>query len=267
MIRLMRPPRRGLIPAHAGSTTTRCSWVACWRAHPRSRGEHQGLGAQEGNPPGSSPLTRGAHPSAQDVLKFHGLIPAHAGSTSQPARTQQNTGAHPRSRGEHAVSGRSCLLLEGSSPLTRGARLAHRVGHAPLGLIPAHAGSTGCRGPHQSRRTAHPRSRGEHAKSQKPTKIQIGLIPAHAGSTPVPVPGLRRCTAHPRSRGEHEQGKELPKEFQGSSPLTRGAPPRGTRTPGRPGLIPAHAGSTLRFRATAEKGGAHPRSRGEHPGM
>ena len=50
----------------------------------------------------------------------------------------------------------------------------------------------------------------------------------------------------------------------GSSPLTRGAPhPRGPLAP-RSGIIPAHAGSTLRFLVRGGLYRDHPRSRGEH---
>ena len=50
----------------------------------------------------------------------------------------------------------------------------------------------------------------------------------------------------------------------GSSPLTRGARERQRARPGCPGLIPAHAGSTLGVLVLGVRLGAHPRSRGEH---
>ena len=51
---------------------------------------------------------------------------------------------------------------------------------------------------------------------------------------------------------------------QGSSPLTRGAR-SSTRPPGQiVGLIPAYAGSTNTCSSDDERGGAHPRLRGEH---
>ena len=72
----------------------------------------------------------------------------------------------------------------------------------------------------------------------------VGLIPAHAGSTRR-FAGLHlRGRAHPRSRGEHAI-PDIPRVFKrGSSPLTRGAPKRGTIAHNVIGLIPAHAGST-----------------------
>ncbi len=75
---------------------------------------------------------------------------------------------------------------------------------ARLGLIPAHAGSTGTVDATTEHRTAHPRSRGEHGPQMTWLEIFVGsspltrgalvdvlvvylqtrLIPAHAGSTP-----------------------------------------------------------------------------------
>ena len=53
-------------------------------------------------------------------------------------------------------------------------------------------------------------------------------------------------------------------DYQGSSPLARGAP-AGHRHPGRlRGLIPARAGSTLMATSPPWMTWAHPRSRGEH---
>nr|EEI14209.1 hypothetical protein HMPREF0276_1788 [Corynebacterium accolens ATCC 49725] len=50
--------------------------------------------------------------------------------------------AHPRSRGEHGTPGVPDSLVEGSSPLTRGAPWSGNVAIFAWGLIPAHAGST-----------------------------------------------------------------------------------------------------------------------------
>ena len=75
------PYRRGLIPAHAGSTVV--GQGLCWasRAHPRSRGEHNLVDTNTNYAVGSSPLTRGAHCVLDGGVNSCGLIPAHAGST------------------------------------------------------------------------------------------------------------------------------------------------------------------------------------------
>ena len=71
--------------------------------------------------------------------------------------------------------------------------------------------------------------------------------------------------AHPRSRGEHVPQTLEHYASSGSSPLARGT--RGGLVPCLPaaGLIPARAGNTRRPRPMSAGGGAHPRSRGEHP--
>ena len=57
---LMRGPfRRGLIPAHAGKTTTPLPSILSWWAHPRSRGENYEGHRMGALGCGSSPLTRG----------------------------------------------------------------------------------------------------------------------------------------------------------------------------------------------------------------
>ncbi len=153
----------------------------------------------------------------------------------------------------------------GSSPLTRGAHLNMQVWGHTAGLIPAHAGSTrwwifrfpGVR--------AHPRSRGEHEAApvagfhfsgsspltrgaphhDDASGLVLGLIPAHAGSTRSQCALLIASRAHPRSRGEHPSDSPSMLTAFGSSPLTRGARKRLGGPPRTPGLIPAHAGSTL----------------------
>ena len=233
---------------------------------------------------GSSPLTRGARVVTTGNDRFPGLIPAHAGSTRSASRISSPCRAHPRSRGEHFAPLGSTHTTSGSSPLTRGAlgvRIARRCW---CGLIPAHAGSTFVVCRWMRHRRAHPRSRGEHGCSGARVVVDWGsspltrgalhgelvhhaggrLIPAHAGSTCV-VDGVGRPGwAHPRSRGEHVEMVWDGAKAVGSSPLTRGAlrPLRSTAC--RPGLIPAHAGSTSGLCPRSQSCGAHPRSRGEH---
>ena len=154
-------------------------------------------------PAGSSLLTRGALAGKCPFNRCRGLIPAHAGSTTEFATSSLHGAAHPRSRGEHTVSLMTLLVRAGSSPLTRGAR--HALLHcAPrAGLIPAHAGSTSHGQQSGRQHWAHPRSRGEHFLVHPNSIFGLGsspltrgapvpydappealrLIPAHAGST------------------------------------------------------------------------------------
>ena len=110
-----------------------------------------------------------------------------------------------------------------------------------------------------------PLTRGKHHQEAQRAD-QDRLIPAHAGKTSTPANSRVFLKAHPRSRGENQMHVDPTKFDDGSSPLTRGKPP-GTCW-ARPwcGLIPAHAGKTLRVGGGAGRGPAHPRSRGENVG-
>ena len=194
---------RGLIPAHAGKTP-RCRGVDRVRpAHPRSRGENAFAILIILVIFGSSPLTRGKpHPMARQPCRSR-LIPAHAGKTGGVWLGCGAYAAHPRSRGENGGRVAGLRGVRGSSPLTRGKRVA---GCPQLGadrLIPAHAGKTLAVIASGPGTEAHPRSRGEnrlvpcpfslfggsspltrgkHRRSAR-TARQRGLIPAHAGKT------------------------------------------------------------------------------------
>ena len=152
------------------------------------------------------------------------------------------------------------------------------------GLIPARAGNTGGlpRCPGVGR--AHPRSRGEHRGNPsinfsrvgssplaRGTRFGIpepdwktGLIPARAGNTATEKATGHFAGAHPRSRGEHTLLHCSPVSGLGSSPLARGTLPSNHVENVHSGLIPARAGNTRRTHPGGDRGGAHPRSRGEH---
>ena len=134
--------RIGLIPAHAGKTSSpRATTMATW-AHPRSRGENFTPRLEQGQNLGSSPLTRGKPANAWGGSAIQRLIPAHAGKTLTPAGRLVIDGAHPRSRGENRLSMWLTHRGRGSSPLTRGKHRAYPGDQGHAGLIPAHAGKT-----------------------------------------------------------------------------------------------------------------------------
>ena len=193
---------------------------------------------------GSSPLTRGKRGRWPHKESCAGLIPAHAGKTTQPSSPLRIARAHPRSRGENAASGWALRPWAGSSPLTRGKHVNSELCPHGRGLIPAHAGKTYSQPWPPSHPWAHPRSRGENVGqsqvldliggSSPLTRGKLlrrdyrrhvrGLIPAHAGKTwPRPLSSRAR-PAHPRSRGENEAMAESMRRTRGSSPLTRGKP-------------------------------------------
>ena len=110
----------GLIPAHAGKTSTPQKEKTICRAHPRSRGENNIEAIADSAYTGSSPLTRGKPHSRKETPRGRGLIPAHAGKTDPLTASLSRPAAHPRSRGENFARvpvGKTCA---GSSPLTRG---------------------------------------------------------------------------------------------------------------------------------------------------
>ena len=232
----------GLIPAHAGKTTARKPAARKAPAHPRSRGENYASQGSERTEYGSSPLTRGKPTWTRSWGRTSRLIPAHAGKTCRQRPSFGVGRAHPRSRGENCPHVAARVPQGGSSPLTRGKQSRPPGKHYPGRLIPAHAGKTVSRMPLQSSGPAHPRSRGENAKSAPRRPKEAGsspltrgkpsddsyatfgsrLIPAHAGKTRPRYRGRGRCPAHPRSRGENPSIVRLTYGFTGSSPLTRG---------------------------------------------
>ena len=192
-----------LIPAHAGKTTRRSSPGPPEAAHPRSRGENSTPAFSRACIAGSSPLTRGKPGHASHDHGFSGLIPAHAGKTLVSEATPEDSGAHPRSRGENTSRAILNPALAGSSPLTRGKQQGDYRPMLELRLIPAHAGKTSTVYKDGEAVGAHPRSRGEnspHCRTAvarggsspltrgKPDLVAndmhfSGLIPAHAGKT------------------------------------------------------------------------------------
>ena len=173
--------------------------------------------------------------------------------------------AHPRSRGEHGFEAIQFAERDGSSPLARGTRsrqFRERIGHR---LIPARAGNTLAMPGRFSPCTAHPRSRGEHARPPLPAASEAGssplargtptryevedwnerLIPARAGNTFSLVRQCRAPPAHPRSRGEHSTSPSKTTTPAGSSPLARGTLWPSPSTAMLPRLIPARAGNTI----------------------
>ena len=233
---------------------------------------------------GSSPLTRGKLIAAARGSPFARLIPAHAGKTITRADARPWPRAHPRSRGENAAEETAVDIHLGSSPLTRGKRVAARCVLRSCGLIPAHAGKTLGRSRRSFPRRAHPRSRGENhaaidwvARSEGSSPLTRGkhhdhhrtprlrgLIPAHAGKTFVLMRGPPGSGAHPRSRGENSGEFVERVNFRGSSPLTRGKQSPCPLSFLENGLIPAHAGKTPKGPNNEHRDRAHPRSRGEN---
>ena len=212
-----------IIPAYAGSTRGPRFRGGRRGDHPRIRGEHLYMLASASERVGSSPHTRGALVGEDRAEVVVGIIPAYAGSTGGPRSRRRLYGDHPRIRGEHSVSARSCATVLGSSPHTRGAPPSHSPPMDTGRIIPAYAGSTAPTAGIHRRNTDHPRIRGEHrgfgvevpaAGGSSPhtrgARLKLArwhdavwIIPAYAGSTIRRQ--IRPCHTpdHPRIRGEH----------------------------------------------------------------
>ena len=295
----------GIIPAYAGSTCA-APWASPRKTdHPRIRGEHpdcrQAGQSRDGIIPayagstygpdrlealgeGSSPHTRGARRIPLRSDGRGGIIPAYAGSTRPPDDHDDETGDHPRIRGEHETDTTTSRLRAGSSPHTRGARPAPVHQHVPDGIIPAYAGSTFRRLAALARVRDHPRIRGEHSGqgqiavgfdgssphtrgARRARRLPGGtprIIPAYAGSTAWRRRPRIWPRDHPRIRGEHAPMRDIPVPIHGSSPHTRGAPPHGSWPDLLRRIIPAYAGSTDAGEAAGQALSDHPRIRGEH---
>ena len=152
----------GIIPAYAGSTI----WVEGLRGrpadHPRIRGEHR-------TPRGGTRILRR-------------IIPAYAGSTGRRRSCESRRRDHPRIRGEHSALLQSVAGYQGSSPHTRGALLDGDDPYRAVRIIPAYAGSTSETNLSFSRRSDHPRIRGEHAGARAYTPSRPGSSPHTRGA-------------------------------------------------------------------------------------
>ena len=151
-----------LIPARAGNTYLIITPNSMTAAHPRSRGEHWVEDDDENIYRGSSPLARGTRVPPYSETQTYRLIPARAGNTTGGRKPRCYWAAHPRSRGEHFVVFPDFGCGGGSSPLARGTLVRGRVWRRHGRLIPARAGNTRRVCAWTARRSAHPRSRGEH---------------------------------------------------------------------------------------------------------
>ncbi len=152
------------------------------------------------------------------------------------------------------------------------------------GIIPAHAGLTGCRLAGKYAPGDHPRACGAHqdmmerierGEGSSPRmrgsldvaetrRDALGIIPAHAGLTPQVVHSVRSTGDHPRACGAHKLLVDLHLLAQGSSPRMRGSRLQKYWMSFLPGIIPAHAGLTAPAHATQGSARDHPRACGAH---
>ena len=215
---------------------------------------------------GSSPRMRGSPENATAVDHVLGIIPAHAGLTSISMYSSIPARDHPRACGAHSISRLKSRLKRGSSPRMRGSLIVDLLKDGTAGIIPAHAGLTLllCRQDESSR--DHPRACGAHVYSivrqyidegssprmrGSPINPNIGtvthrIIPAHAGLTNPRCPRRTWHRDHPRACGAHRWQVLSLSRVRGSSPRMRGSLLIKVREILLVGIIPAHAGLTLK---------------------
>ena len=178
---------------------------------------------------GSSPHVRGAPPGDPGAAEL--------------------LGDHPRMCGEHPLSLMWPVAFWGSSPHVRGAPGCQAPGSRSEGIIPACAGSTSCCRSLTSPRWDHPRMCGEHFITGFHPVTASGSSPHVRGAPPVTPEYPYAGRDHPRMCGEHRRGMKVSQSLAGSSPHVRGARGANRRPPCRDGIIPACAGSTLKYLA------------------
>ena len=236
----------GIIPAHAGNTNMFSQPIPYEK--------------------GSSPRMRGTLIDCAHWLFPFGIIPAHAGNTRETYCETCPSRDHPRACGEHRKSAGSASPYRGSSPRMRGTRGRDFATLLNFGIIPAHAGNTLGGDAFNLANGDHPRACGEHSKyrssiyggrgsSPRMRGTQPGcadghrsdgIIPAHAGNTVTNSCEAVRTWDHPRACGEHVLSRGVTLGSSGSSPRMRGTRVRLERVCVQNGIIPAHAGNTLR---------------------
>ena len=256
---------KGIIPAHAGLTNSRCLRSQPPGDHPRACGAHLSILNILILIKGSSPRMRGSQIHDAFVVSRLGIIPAHAGLTYFFKITKRCIRDHPRACGAHP-SGTSTLSAGGgSSPRMRGSRRAQLQDRERAGIIPAHAGLTVSIVLDKTTKWDHPRACGAHmavgtavllAQGSSPRMrgsllrgtampAALGIIPAHAGLTLLrPIKGLTQGD-HPRACGAHSIASAQISALSGSSPRMRGSQEYLDILLVVVGIIPAHAGLTF----------------------
>ena len=250
-------PTLGIIPAHAGLTTSKYLWIdEYW---------------------GSSPRMRGSPFRVAGRRKHPGIIPAHAGLTCMACSRPLTCWDHPRACGAHEAIIHPPPAHTGSSPRMRGSLVSAATCKRNLGIIPAHAGLTvagsrarvdapdhprACGAHHVAHPStaamsgSSPRMRGSHAYSLKSGRSS-GIIPAHAGLTWT----MERLS---RSCGAHQVVRIIAVRRPGSSPRMRGSLLIPQIIMILAGIIPAHAGLTDFLDSLFDSQWDHPRACGAH---
>ena len=119
----------GIIPAHAGNTTSIGMTSHYTQDHPRACGEHAPIDCWPVFDGGSSPRMRGTLAPMCGARGSPRIIPAHAGNTLACCALRAWARDHPRACGEHFIIALHDRRTQGSSPRMRGT--PHRPRRVP----------------------------------------------------------------------------------------------------------------------------------------
>ena len=273
-----------IIPARAGPTPPRPASRWSSSDHPRSCGANVIVWVGFALLHGSSPLVRGQPDKRKAETRSVRIIPARAGPTSSERHAPSTMTDHPRSCGANRRQLHSGVPQRGSSPLVRGQHKSSACPDQSDRIIPARAGPTQMRQPHQRAGADHPRSCGANGKlthvymiangssplvrGQPPFHFSGGLvvriIPARAGPTPSRWPSTGRSPDHPRSCGANGAFPSRSMRHTGSSPLVAGPTCRDKPDQTRPPDHPRSCGANRHGRGKGLPGaGSSPLVRGQ----
>ena len=262
--------RRGVrfIPAYTGNSSTEMSGCTPPSVHPRVHGELDAVCPMLSMFVGSSPRTRGTPRADGHRGLPDRFIPAYTGNSRPGSGSGRPTAVHPRVHGELILCEDGALKNVGSSPRTRGTRVAGVQGRPDVRFIPAYTGNSPQTLQLWLRLPVHPRVHGElgmapamvdqiDGSSPRTRGTQISFnpkrrinrfIPAYTGNSGACGRSRGRDTVHPRVHGELRSAIFSGLYHFGSSPRTRGThdtdlpAPRGRR------FIPAYTGNSDRNR-------------------
>ena len=258
-----QPPPR-IIPAHAGNSLVRLVMLNLLADHPRACGELDSKPLNLCKSVGSSPRMRGTPAAAVGIVWGIRIIPAHAGNSLAPLRTDRTGSDHPRACGELRRLWTRVRGTYGSSPRMRGTHVEARGVFGVGRIIPAHAGNSIQGFGERSCGSDHPRACGELLLSRCPVAHLIGssprmrgtrsrprgvlapwrIIPAHAGNSGDSSDRGLASADHPRACGELVRLMHWVFALLGSSPRMRGTQKGSVDEVAFTRIIPAHAGNS-----------------------
>ena len=176
------------IPACAGNAFGRAGKTRPAAVHPRMRGERLDALMSISLQAGSSPHARGTRPHRLLLPHRGRFIPACAGNAGCRRRPRIGGSVHPRMRGERISADSSPMLIDGSSPHTRGTQGTGDAAHSGQPVHP------------RIRRErvypdifrVYPDGSSPHTRGTRPPQPRVvhagRFIPAYAGNAAVPRP-------------------------------------------------------------------------------